>query len=129
MNGRGGMLRRPAPAAVDACCVADAVAKAEGKSGCGCGLQEAPEKVARGKRVTMADGETADGAIWALGATQIIGYGTLYYSYSMLVAGHRAATSAGRSNGCSAASRLALLAGGLAAPISGKLADRWAPAT
>ena len=27
----------PAPAAVDACCVADAKAKDEGKSGCGCG--------------------------------------------------------------------------------------------
>lgn len=27
----------PAPAAVDACCVADAVAKEEGKPGCGCG--------------------------------------------------------------------------------------------
>jgi thioredoxin reductase len=27
----------PAPAAVDACCVADAVAKASGESGCGCG--------------------------------------------------------------------------------------------
>ena len=27
----------PAPASVDACCVADATAKSEGKSGCGCG--------------------------------------------------------------------------------------------
>jgi hypothetical protein len=27
----------PAPAAADACCVADATAKADGKSGCGCG--------------------------------------------------------------------------------------------
>jgi hypothetical protein len=29
----------------DACCVADAVAKDEGKSGCGCGAKAAPEKV------------------------------------------------------------------------------------
>ncbi|WP_137157502.1 NAD(P)-binding domain-containing protein [Rhizobium sp. FKL33] len=36
----------PAPADVDACCVADAVAKDEGKSGCGCGSKAAPEKVA-----------------------------------------------------------------------------------
>ncbi|GGF67551.1 flavoprotein [Azorhizobium oxalatiphilum] len=28
----------PAPSSVDACCVADAVAKDEGKSGCGCGV-------------------------------------------------------------------------------------------
>ena len=28
----------PAPVEVDACCVADAVAKDEGKSGCGCGV-------------------------------------------------------------------------------------------
>jgi thioredoxin reductase len=36
----------PAPAETDACCVADVEAKAEGKSGCGCGLANAPEKVA-----------------------------------------------------------------------------------
>lgn len=36
----------PAPAEVDACCVADADAKDAGKSGCGCGPAKAPEKVA-----------------------------------------------------------------------------------
>ncbi|HST95863.1 MAG TPA: FAD-dependent oxidoreductase [Microvirga sp.] len=36
----------PAPAKADACCVADAVAKAEGQSGCGCGPAKVPEKVA-----------------------------------------------------------------------------------
>jgi len=36
----------PAPAQIDACCVADAEAKAEGKSGCGCAPTKAPEKVA-----------------------------------------------------------------------------------
>jgi hypothetical protein len=35
----------PAPAEADACCVADAVAKDSGKSGCGCGSKAAPEKV------------------------------------------------------------------------------------
>lgn len=35
----------PAPAEVDACCVADAVAKEEGKSGCGCGSKSVPERV------------------------------------------------------------------------------------
>ena len=33
----GGCCGGPAPAEVDACCVADAQAKVEGKSGCGCG--------------------------------------------------------------------------------------------
>ncbi|MPR06131.1 FAD-dependent oxidoreductase [Microvirga tunisiensis] len=36
----------PAPVDVDACCVADANAKADGKSGCGCSSANAPEKVA-----------------------------------------------------------------------------------
>jgi thioredoxin reductase len=36
----------PAPAQVDACCVMDAEAKAEGKSGCGCGPAKTLEKVA-----------------------------------------------------------------------------------
>lgn len=35
----------PAPAREDACCVVDAVAKDEGKSGCGCGSKASPEKV------------------------------------------------------------------------------------
>lgn len=35
----------PAPAREDACCVADSVAKDEGKSGCGCGSKAAPERV------------------------------------------------------------------------------------
>ena len=34
----GGCCGGPAPAKVDACCVADAVAKEEGKAGCGCGV-------------------------------------------------------------------------------------------
>jgi thioredoxin reductase len=36
----------PATAEIDACCVADAEAKAEGKSGCGCGPAKTPKKVA-----------------------------------------------------------------------------------
>lgn len=32
----------------DACCVADAAAKDDGKPGCGCGLKAAPEKIAEG---------------------------------------------------------------------------------
>jgi thioredoxin reductase len=36
--GASGCCGGPAPAEVDACCVADAVAKEEGKKGCGCGV-------------------------------------------------------------------------------------------
>ncbi|MDB5556968.1 MAG: pyridine nucleotide-disulfide oxidoreductase family protein [Rhizobium sp.] len=43
--GAAGCCGGPAPAAVDACCVADAVAKDEGKSGCGCGSKAAVDKV------------------------------------------------------------------------------------
>ena len=63
------------------------------------------------------------GAIWALGITQIIGYGTLYYSFSILAPG--IATEFGVAiewvYGCIS---LALLAGGLISPYAGGLADR-----
>lgn len=63
------------------------------------------------------------GAIWALGVTQVIGYGTLYYSFSVL------APAIGREFGWSpewvyAALTAALLAGGFMAPFAGHLADR-----
>lgn len=62
-------------------------------------------------------------AIWALGVTQIIGYGTLYYSFSILAP--RIAEEFGVAiewvYGCIS---LALLAGGLISPYAGGLADR-----
>lgn len=71
----------------------------------------------------MADTQSNAGAIWALGITQIIGYGTLYYSFSIL-----APNVAGDLQvpvewiyGCIS---LALLAGGLVSPWAGGLADR-----
>lgn len=64
------------------------------------------------------------GAIAALGLTQNIGYGTLYYSFSIL------APDMARGFGLStewifAALSIALLAGGLAAPWLGKALDRF----
>jgi MFS family permease len=66
-------------------------------------------------------------AIWALGVTQIIGYGTLYYAFSVVAPG------IGQSFGWSqewvfGALTLALLAGGLAAPGMGHLMDRFGAA-
>ena len=60
----------------------------------------------------------------ALGLTQIIGYGTLYYSFSALAA------SMARDIGWSqewifGAFSILLLAGGLAAPIAGSWIDRY----
>ena len=62
--------------------------------------------------------------IWALGITQVIGYGTLYYSFSVL------APAIGRefawpSEWVYAALTVALLSGGFLAPLAGHLADRF----
>jgi MFS family permease len=71
----------------------------------------------------MADSHSNAGAIWALGVTQIIGYGTLYYSFSILAPS--IAVDLGVAvewiYGCIS---LALLAGGLVSPWAGGLADR-----
>jgi MFS family permease len=62
-------------------------------------------------------------AIWALGTTQIIGYGTLYYSFSILAPGiaEEFGVATEWIYGCIS---LALLAGGLISPYAGGLADR-----
>lgn len=63
-------------------------------------------------------------ALAGLGATQIIGYGTLYYCLSILVpdiAGDLAVSE----QWVFGAFSVALLIGAFAAPISGRLADRW----
>ena len=64
------------------------------------------------------------GAIWGLGLTQIIGYGTLYYSFSIL------APAMAKDFGLSedwvfAALSASLFAGSLFAPIAGRWADRF----
>lgn len=60
--------------------------------------------------------------IWGLGATQIIGYGTLYYAFSILVPD--IARDIGRSQQwVFGAFSVALLVGSFAAPLSGRLAD------
>ncbi|KFL31201.1 hypothetical protein JP75_09915 [Devosia riboflavina] len=62
-------------------------------------------------------------AIWALGVTQIIGYGTLYYSFSILAPG--IAEEFGIAvEWVYGSISLALLAGGLISPYAGGLADK-----
>jgi MFS family permease len=65
--------------------------------------------------------------IWALGVTQVIGYGTLYYSFSVL------APAIGAEFGWTpewvfGALSVALLLGGVLAPVAGHLADRFGAA-
>ncbi|MDV3253542.1 arsenite efflux MFS transporter ArsK [Devosia sp. BK] len=71
----------------------------------------------------MADNHSNAGAIWALGVTQIIGYGTLYYSFSILAPSIAVDLNVSVEwvYGCIS---LALLAGGLISPWAGGLADR-----
>ncbi|MFN7024743.1 MAG: arsenite efflux MFS transporter ArsK [Pseudorhizobium sp.] len=62
--------------------------------------------------------------IWALGATQIIGYGTLYYSFSILAPAMAQDLSLPL-DWLFGILSLALLTGGLLAPQAGKWADRY----
>lgn len=62
--------------------------------------------------------------VWALGLTQIIGYGSLYYSFAILAPAM--AESIGRSQGwVFGALSFCLLAGSLVAPTAGRWADRF----
>ena len=62
--------------------------------------------------------------IWALGVTQIIGYGTLFYSYSIL-APAVSAELAWSPQWVFGILSVSLLAGALLAPIAGHWADRF----
>ena len=63
-------------------------------------------------------------AIWALGLTQIIGYGTLYYSFAILAPG-MAADFGLPEHWVFGALSVALFVGSLLAPTAGRLADRY----
>ena len=119
----------PAPAAVEACCTADAQAKAAGAEGCGCGTG----RQSRGRGSLMSSIPLASPAptgtqgmplILALGVTQVIGYGALYYAFAVLAPAMTASfgwspewTYGGFAVG--------LLAGGFAAPVAGRLIDLY----
>ncbi|MER9328761.1 arsenite efflux MFS transporter ArsK [Mesorhizobium sp. M0488] len=72
----------------------------------------------------MSDDKIPAAAIWVLGVTQIIGYGTLYYSYSIL-APAVAAELAWSQQWVFAVLSVSLLASAVVAPFAGNLADRF----
>jgi MFS family permease len=71
----------------------------------------------------MSGGKAPAAAVWALGVTQIVGYGTLYYSYSMLSPAV-AAELGWPEQWVFAVLSAALLASALLAPVAGHWADR-----
>ena len=71
----------------------------------------------------LDDAKAPAAAIWALGATQILGYGTLYYSFPIL-APAMAAEFGVPEYWAFAALSAALFIGSLLAPTAGRLADR-----
>jgi MFS family permease len=72
----------------------------------------------------MSDRNIPAAALWALGLTQIIGYGTLYYSFSILVPSI-ALELAWPEQWVFGALSASLLVGGLFAPTAGRWADRF----
>jgi MFS family permease len=71
----------------------------------------------------LPDAKAPPAMIWALGLTQIVGYGTLYYSFPIL-APAIAADFAVPEHLAFAALSAALFFGSLFAPLAGRLADR-----
>jgi len=72
----------------------------------------------------MNEGQVPASAIWTLGITQIIGYGTLYYSYSIL-APQIAAELLWSPREVFAVLSVSLLASAVLAPFAGRWADRF----
>jgi Arabinose efflux permease len=78
--------------------------------------------------IFVGNGISRAAVVVALGVTQIVGYGTLYYSFSIL-APHIAADLGISLQQVFAVFSLSLLFGGLAAPIIGRQMDRLGAAT
>lgn len=75
----------------------------------------------------MTSGRAPPFVVWSLGVTQIIGYGTMLYSFSIL--SPRMSVSLGWSEQwLFAALSVSLLAGSLLAPTAGRMADRFGAA-
>ena len=66
--------------------------------------------------------------VWLLGITQIVGYGTLYYSFAILA--NDIASSMGQSRAVVfAVFSLSLVAGGIVSPFTGRMLDRFGATT
>ncbi len=76
----------------------------------------------------MTTQRSHSGAVWLLGLTQIVGYGTLYYSFATLSA-DMAADFGVTADWIFGAFSVALLTASLAAPTAGRLADRYGAAS
>ncbi|MBY3246151.1 arsenite efflux MFS transporter ArsK [Rhizobium laguerreae] len=76
----------------------------------------------------MIDSKAPALMIWALGLTQIVGYGTLYYSFGILAPDMAADLGVGKDVMFGILSG-ALLIGGLIAPRAGRWADRFGAGT
>ena len=74
--------------------------------------------------LTMAADRMPASGLWALGFTQILGYGTLFYSFSIL-ASDMALEFGWTEQSIFGAFSLALLLAGLVSPTAGRLADRY----
>ena len=116
----------PAPADVDACCVADAERKPRARRAAAAATRVRHEPGAcRTGGVSMQKIPAA--AVWGLGLTQIVGYGTIFYSFSIL------APAMARDFGWPeqwmfGALSVSLLVSGMLAPTAGRLADRYGAA-
>lgn len=75
-------------------------------------------------QISSPQSGAASWAVWGLGATQIIGYGTLYYAFSILAA-DMAKDLNWTVEWVYGVFSVALLAGGLAAPFAGRWVDRY----
>lgn len=72
----------------------------------------------------MINRRTLAGAVWALGLTQVVGYGTLYYSFGILAPDMAADFGISREWAFGALA-VALFSASLLAPVAGRLADRY----
>lgn len=73
--------------------------------------------------MAVADARAPAGVVWGLGTTQVVGYGTLYYSFAIL-APSIAAELAIPQQWAFGVLSVALFLGSLLAPTAGRLADR-----
>ncbi len=91
-------------------------------------MNAVPQRRPQLKMVTMRENRIHAGLVSALGLTQIIGYGTLYYSFSILAPGMAKDLGISLQQVFGVFS-ISLFVGGLSAPLIGKQMDKIGAAT